>query len=94
MNVRFTLYALYMYCKHKCNFFPVSCTEPVNLNPVLIPLPPMEAASQEGDIVHTKSCSKHVQNARVEHDDSLRLAKFYRARVEDLVWICGIAWNK
>ena len=64
------------------------CTEPVNLNPVLIPikeLPPMEAASQGSDIVHTKYCSEHVQHARVERDDALRLVKFYRDRVEDLV---------
>lgn len=64
------------------------CIEPVNLNPILIPvkeLPLMEAASQRSDIVHTKGCSEHVQNARAERDDALRLAKFYRTRVEDLV---------
>lgn len=64
------------------------CTEPVNLNPVLIPIKeesPMEAMSSQGDVVHTKYCSEHVQNARIERNDALQLAKFYRDRVEDLV---------
>jgi len=64
------------------------CTEPVNLDPILIPIkekPPTEAMPHQSDIVHTKYCSEHVQNARIERNDALRLAKFYRDRVEDLV---------
>ena len=44
------------------------CTEPVNLDPILIPIkekPPMEAMPRQSDIVHTKYCSEHVQNARI-----------------------------
>ena len=45
----------------------------------------MEAMPPQGDLVHTLYCSEHVQNARVECNDALRLPKFYRDRVEDLL---------
>lgn len=66
-----------------------TCTKPINLAPVLIPInetPPIQAVSSEGDdVVHTTQCSVHVQLARNERNDALRLAQLYRNRIEQLV---------